>query len=366
MSIAICLLLYGFTVAVLAPQLLRRSIRVGAAPRLGVAAWMSAIVSVGASWAFGLAILLVDVTQDLLQPGGSRVVGNCLLELHEAAAGRYGVVVQTGILTLSALASVAGVVLAARLISALLRARRTTHEHARMVRVAGRHNAELDAVVLDLDEPVAYCVAGRPHAVVVTRGVISSLDGRHLEAVLAHERAHLAGRHHVLLALTRGLAAVFPRSELFRVGAIEVAHLIEMCADDAAARIHGHHTVRQALLMLSGAPDPADALGAAGVGLAARVERLTMPARPEQRTRARLQLSVATAIVIIAPLVAALLSVLGIAICGPSDRFADGYETGVPDAAFSHALRRLGCGAHSSVAAPGTDHLAIPARTSTH
>jgi Zn-dependent protease with chaperone function len=61
--------------------------------------------------------------------------------------------------------------------------------------------------------------------------------------VLAHERAHLVGRHHLLIAPTRGLATVLPRIDLFALGAIEMGRLVEMRADNAAARAHGRDTV---------------------------------------------------------------------------------------------------------------------------
>ena len=54
--------------------------------------------------------------------------------------------------------------------------------------------ARARTVVLDDPRPAAYCVAGRPAAIVVTSGALAVLDQPQLEAVLAHERAHLAQR----------------------------------------------------------------------------------------------------------------------------------------------------------------------------
>jgi Zn-dependent protease with chaperone function len=47
-----------------------------------------------------------------------------------------------------------------------------------------------------------YCVPGRLPTIVVTTGALAVLEPEQLAAVLAHERAHLAGRHHLLLAVT--------------------------------------------------------------------------------------------------------------------------------------------------------------------
>jgi len=155
-------------------------------------------------------------------------------------------------------------------------------------------------VVLDDPRPAAYCVAGHPAAIVVTSGALAALDSAQLAAVLAHERAHLAGRHHALLLLTRGLTAAFPGVPLFTAGAAEVARLAEMAADDTAARAHGRPVVVAALLALATAAVPSGASGrnsgtsrlpiprhvpghslaAAAYAVPARVERLLCPARP--------------------------------------------------------------------------------------
>jgi Zn-dependent protease with chaperone function len=84
------------------------------------------------------------------------------------------------------------------------------------------------------------------------------LDPEQLTAVLAHERAHLAGRHHLLLAITRSLAAVAPFVPIFARGTGEVARLAEMRADDAAAgRAGGEGRVRR----LAEPPAPARLAG---------------------------------------------------------------------------------------------------------
>ncbi|WP_330179944.1 M56 family metallopeptidase [Nocardia sp. NBC_01503] len=318
MSISACLALYGFAVAVLAPRLLRRVGHEGATPRVALAAWLASMASTVLAWAVALIILILDLATHRVSTVPQRFMDSCLLHLHDAAIGRYGMPVQAGLLMLSGLSALAAGFVAARLVQTLLRARRTTHEHAQMARLAGRHHARLDAVILDVDQPAAYCVAGKPHTVVISRGVIRALTDDHLEAVLSHERAHLAGRHHLVLALTRGLATVMPRIDLFTVGAAEVARLLEMIADDAAARIHGRGTVLQALLTLSGiAQGPVGALGAAEVGLAARVERLSAPAAPALRLRARLALITAAASAALIPLASVVAAAIGLVVCTP-------------------------------------------------
>jgi Zn-dependent protease with chaperone function len=316
MSVAVCLLLYSFTVAVLGPRLLTRLTRAGVAPRLGVVAWLVAIGSVVGSWAIAVAFLAVELFRDWDQPG--HTVSACLATLREAAAGRAGVLVQIGLFLLATVAVAAVAVVVWRLSRSVVRARASTHEHARMTRIAGRHIDGLEAVILDAPQRVAYCVPGRPNTIVVTSAAMDALDARHLDAVLSHERAHLAGHHHLILALTRGLATILPRVELVTIGAAQVARLLEMCADDTAARTHGPATVLGALLALSGVgPIPSGALGASGVGVLARATRLATPPRPAQRIRVCLLLAAVSALLAVGPVLTVLLTASGIALCGP-------------------------------------------------
>jgi beta-lactamase regulating signal transducer with metallopeptidase domain len=171
-------------------------------------------------------------------------------------------------------------------------------------------------VVIDADEPAAYCVAGRPPAIVVTSAMLAVLGDDELCAVLAHERAHLAGRHLTVLSALRSLASVFPNLALITVGAAEVARLLEMCADDAAVRRHGHAALLSGLSSLVAA-GPVEALAAADIAVLARAERLT--ARPTVwiRLRAHAALTAGMMIMLAAPLAGPLLALLGLPTCGP-------------------------------------------------
>src|SRR5206468_170353 len=80
-------------------------------------------------------------------------------------------------------------------------------------------------------QPHAYCVAGRHPTVILTTGAVQALDHGQLDAVLAHERAHLAGRHHRLLALARIGRLVLPFLPLMRDADEQVARLVELHAD---------------------------------------------------------------------------------------------------------------------------------------
>jgi Zn-dependent protease with chaperone function len=74
--------------------------------------------------------------------------------------------------------------------------------------------------VIDDEHPAVYCLPGR-RRIVLSTGAVCCLYGRHLEAVLAHERAHLSGRHHLLLTFASALRDAFPRPGFRHRGAAD-------------------------------------------------------------------------------------------------------------------------------------------------
>lgn len=129
--------------------------------------------------------------------------------------------------------------------------------------------------VLAADKALAYCTPGRRGSVMVTTGALHRLSGAQLDAVVAHERAHLRGRHHRYLAAADVLARAFPFVPLLRAAAPELGRLAEWDADDDAARRTGRRTVATALaVMATGASTPAVALPAASSDVPDRVRRL--------------------------------------------------------------------------------------------
>src|SRR5581483_3535026 len=101
---------------------------------------------------------------------------------------------------------------------------------------------------------------------------------RQLQAVLAHERAHLRCRHHLMLAAAAALARAFPRVPLFAQAGPELGVLAEMAAD-AAARRHGPDHLAKALVILARAGTRPAALAAGGPAAIARIQRLLAPPR---------------------------------------------------------------------------------------
>ncbi|MEU6017570.1 M48 family metalloprotease [Streptomyces sp. NPDC047515] len=93
-----------------------------------------------------------------------------------------------------------------------------------------------DLCIIDTPHPDAYALPGRPNRIVVTTEMLRSLDAAEREALFAHERAHLDGRHHYCLALTELAAHCHPGLRAVRA-AVQMS--AERAADEAAAAATG-------------------------------------------------------------------------------------------------------------------------------
>lgn len=314
MGAGLALLLYAAVVAVLAPSVLIPLTRDGVAPRLGVVAWAIAIAGVAIAWPVGVALLLVDVAHLGAAPDHS-LLGSCVRLLQSIAGVELALLISVVLLVTSGVVAVAWIW---KLVHGIALARRRSRAYARHTAMVARRVTGLGAVVLDSPEPMAYCVAGRPDVIVVTTSALQALGPRELEAVLAHERAHLEGRHHHLLVAVRVLADISPRIRLFTAGAVDVARLLEMCADDAASRVHGPDALLRGLISLAGrGPTPASGIAASAVAVLERAGRLadstTTPGRFAGLRRAA---GVAGVVALVLSPIAA--TVAGVLWCPPS------------------------------------------------
>jgi Zn-dependent protease with chaperone function len=269
-----CLAGYGGVVAVAAPWVLSRQPAMTTLPRLGVATWLTAAVSATLSW-FGAAALLAA------HPGAvARMVGFAVLlglggRVAWVAVGNWRDV-RSG------------------------RAR-----HVAALTLVGRRDHELGVTIVDSPQAAAYCLPGRAGGqVVLTSGAAAVLTARQLSAVLAHERAHLAGHHHALMSLSQAMSRLVPGLPLLRDVRTQVALLLEMRADDIAARRHGRRTVATAIAAMGASQALPATLGAGGADAAHRARRLLMPA--SARLRSRVGLAMTTAALAVGPLVALL------------------------------------------------------------
>lgn len=306
MTVALSLLAYGTVLALTGPRLIGALPAAQRAPRIGAVVWQVAAVSVVLSWALaGLAIAVAVPPLD----GLGHLLTSCLAAVHEATAHPRSKTPQVVGFLLSA--AVLGRAAACITAGAITRHRRRL-QHAHMLRIVARPAPELRAVVLDHSSPMAYCLPGRLGQTVVTRGALDVLAPKELAAVLAHERAHLRARHDLALAPIQALARAFPRVPLLTGAARELPVLLEMCADDVAARRHGAAAVVGALCVLSSQRPPEGTLAAGGSTAQTRIDRLARPVG--LRLRPRIALGSAAVLLAAGPLMAATAPVLVAAI----------------------------------------------------
>lgn len=265
------LALYSVVIMAAGPPLLRRTARGGYTPRFAILIWMTAIFSVLLCWPTAAILIAIELGEHTTRPDG--VVATCLQAARAIMTGEAGAVAQGVAWLLLGLGAAAPVIVAVRVALLVRRMRLRAREHASAVRIVG-HSAGDDIVVMPSTEPVAYCVAGRRPAIILTTATLSMLSTEQLDAIVAHERAHLAGRHAAVVELMRGLATALPRLRLFKDGAAQVSTLLEMRADDVAARRHGRPALLAGLIALSGAATPDAGLAAAREDVVERARRL--------------------------------------------------------------------------------------------
>ena len=266
------LLVYAAAVSAAGTRWLPRAAWPLRAPRTGIAAWLAGALSVAAAVAAAGLILAVPCAQVSADPAMLRACLSLLRAQYAspagAAAGAVGGALALGML--GRVAYVCG--------SAMAAARRRRARHNEVLALIARPGPAPDVRIIDGDHPVAYCVPGR-RRIVLTTGALACLDSGQLDAVLAHERAHLSGRHHLVLSLAGALKDAFPAIGFFAVAARQVGDLVEVAADDAAVRRAHRLTVAAALMAVAGGGVPAGALGAGGSAAARRIWRLIDPPR---------------------------------------------------------------------------------------
>ncbi|MFF1477465.1 M56 family metallopeptidase [Streptomyces sp. NPDC058301] len=182
------------------------------------AAWLLAAASTGLAVCSAAALGLLALAGALRLPFVA-ALGHLVTPLDEVP----------GAVALPA-ACVAAVLLALCGLALIRTARRQIGEVRAARRRLAPSTGEL-AVVRD-PCPYAYALPGRPGRIVVTTGMLRALDPAEREALFAHERAHLRGRHHLFLAATELAARLHPSLRSLRA---PLEYALERCADEAAA-----------------------------------------------------------------------------------------------------------------------------------
>ncbi|MDF8263653.1 M56 family metallopeptidase [Luteipulveratus flavus] len=144
--------------------------------------------------------------------------------------------------------------------------RRSRRQHRELVDLLGDDvdDAPADVRVLPHPTPTAYCVPGRRSRVVLTDATMRSLPAGQLNAVLAHERAHLRYRHDLVLEFFTVVHTAVPPRVRSSAGLREVKLLIEVLADHVALRTNAARDLGRALAALADGDQPEATLGAHG------------------------------------------------------------------------------------------------------
>jgi hypothetical protein len=118
--------------------------------------------------------------------------------------------------------------------------------------------------LVEADHALACAVPGRDGGVLLSTGLAGRLAPDELEAVVAHEHAHLRAHHAAWVATAESIERALPWVPGARAMARSTRVLVELAADDVAARRVGRDALRRAVTT-------ADASGALGVLRASRL-----------------------------------------------------------------------------------------------
>ena len=224
----------------IAPALMARQRRLRRAPRAALVAWQA--VTVGGILA---ALLTAPAALPLVLDGDEPLE-------HVGWLAVAGLV--SGAVLLRLLVS-------AHLVGTRLRAARADHRD--LVDIIAHHDREREQVrVLQHPTPTAYCIPGRNARVVISQGVLDALPPDELDAVVAHEQAHLEARHDLLLEFFAVAHEAVPRPFRSERALSEVRLLVEALADRAAVRRSGEVATARALVAIARSRAPEAALGA--------------------------------------------------------------------------------------------------------
>ncbi len=175
------------------------------------------------------------------------------------------------------------------LVAAVRQVWRSVTDAARTVADCRSLPAPQDRVVLVEDDVAdAFAVPGIRGRIVITSAMVAALDPPERAVLLAHERSHLAHRHHLLVQFSDLAARADP---LLVPAARQVRILTERWADeDAAAAVRNRGLAARAVAKAALARNattralrarPAT-LGAAGTAMTERVEALSRPRTGQQ------------------------------------------------------------------------------------
>lgn len=275
------------------PALLARATWPLRAPRAAIVLWQAvALAAVLSAFSAGIAI-----ASRLFVPGeDGRPTATFTSEIEVLGWPLWTVYVVVFALTL-----VVGARLFVSVLQVAVATRRRRAHHRMLVDLLGiAHDSAPRANglrVLDVAQPLAYCLPGVRSRVVVSEGTLTSLSESEISAIISHERAHLRARHDLVLEMFTAVHAAFPRFVRSGNALAAVRLLIELLADDAAVRTAGPTPLARALVACASGHTPKGALAVGGPSTVVRVRRLG--GRPNSRGLAAVAYITAAAVLVI-------------------------------------------------------------------
>jgi Zn-dependent protease with chaperone function len=249
MMVAVALLLLGALIAVAGPRLLAHARWSEREPVVALWAWQCVVAAVLLCCVLAMALSASAawrvVRGQVFAPAPDRVVEAYALEAPRLWAATIAVLLACGGLW-------TGAMLVREVARARARRRRRRVELlARAPLLPGERPRGDRLVILEGDRPDAWWLPGTPPRLVVTTAALRRLEGRALDAVLAHEQGHARARHDWLLYCSGALAEGFPQVPVFAAFRREMHRLVELAADDMASRRFGRLAIALALVELN-------------------------------------------------------------------------------------------------------------------
>jgi Zn-dependent protease with chaperone function len=257
------------------PAMLARATWPTRAPRAAIVLWQSiALAAVLSAFSAGIAI-----ASRLFVPGpDGRPTATITSEIEVLGWPLWTVYVIVFAVTL-----VIGARLTFAVVQVAVATRRRRAHHRMVVDLVGKSQGN-HLRILDVAQPLAYCLPGVRSRVVVSEGALNALGDNEMAAILSHEHAHLRARHDLVLEMFTAVHAAFPRFVRSAHALHAVRLLIELLADDAAVRAAGPTPLARALVACASGHTPSGALAAGGPTTVLRVRRLG--GRPNSRVLA--------------------------------------------------------------------------------
>ena len=270
------------------PAMLARATWPTRAPRAAIVLWQSiALAAVLSAFSAGIAI-----ASRLFVPGpDGRPTATITSEIAALGWPLWAAYVIVFAVTL-----VIGARLTYAVVQVAIATRRRRAHHRMVVDLVGKSQGN-HLRILDVAQPLAYCLPGVRSRVVVSEGALNALADNEMAAILTHERAHLRARHDLVLEMFTAVHAAFPRFVRSAHALHAVRLLIELLADDAAVRAAGPTPLARALVACASGRTPSGALAAGGPTTVLRVRRLS--GRPNSRVLAATAYLTAAAVLVV-------------------------------------------------------------------